>query len=707
MRETERHTHELQQALVAATQKAEQLAARVQQQEELLRVVQEVSPTGFVLYRALRDEHGVPRDLELVYQNLSASRINGLPDGAFPVGVTLRKAFPGIELSALWEGHLQVLESGIASQVEGHFEFGRVNGWFRLARSRPAHDLLAVTFDDVSDERRVRDQQREAASTNETLLRVTQAISGLDLAAIVQAVTDEATTLCRAEFGAFFYNLIDPRGESYMLYSLSGVPRSAFEKFPMPRNTQVFAPTFAGTGVKRAADITATAEYGHMAPHHGMPAGHLPVRSYLAVPVVSRTGQVHGGLFFGHSRVGVFTEADEKLVVAVAQQAALAMDNAHAIDLAQRERNTAEAASRTKDDFLATISHELRTPLQSVLGWTHMLRSGSLDDANRQRALEAVERNAKAQAALIDDILDVSRIIAGKLRIEVLPVQLAEVVRAALDTVRPAADARGVRLQAVLDPDAGTVLGDADRLQQVVWNLLSNAVKFSPRDARVFVMLKREHSAVELAVSDEGQGIAAEFLPHVFDRFRQADASVTRKSSGLGLGLSIVKHVVELHGGTVVAESPGEGLGALFTVRIPIAPLRAVEPPPERVPSVIPQLTCPPAIAGLRVLVVDDEDDARDLLRALLDHGGASVRAASNVREALALLKADPPDVLVTDIGMPEQDGYALIEQVRALPAERGGRTPAVALTAYARSEDRTRALLKGFNHHVAKPVDP
>jgi CheY-like chemotaxis protein/anti-sigma regulatory factor (Ser/Thr protein kinase) len=335
-----------------------------------------------------------------------------------------------------------------------------------------------------------------------------------------------------------------------------------------------------------------------------------------------------------------------------------------------------------------------------------MLRSNSLDETNRTRALEAVERNAKAQAALIDDILDVSRIIAGKLRIEVVPVELAEVVHAALDTVRPAADARGVRLQAVLDPQAGCVMGDGNRLQQVVWNLLSNAVKFSPRDARVFVTVRRDHSAVEIAIADEGQGIAADFLPHVFDRFRQADSSITRKSSGLGLGLSIVKHVVELHGGSVTAESPGEGLGATFTVRIPIAPLAPSAPePPARSPVQV--FACPPAIAGLRILVVDDEEDARDLLRTMLEHCNASVRTAASSQEALAKLRAEPPDVLITDIGMPNEDGYALIEQVRALRAEHGGRTPAVALTAYARSEDRTRALLKGFNHHVAKPVDP
>jgi signal transduction histidine kinase/CheY-like chemotaxis protein len=695
----------------------EELAAlsdALREREELLRVVQEVSPIGIVLCRAVRDGDGVLRDLELLYQNDAAARINGYPAGAAVGSVrvtTMLTMFPDTTTrQELWEAYRRVLDTGASSQAEVHYKLPRIDAWFRVRRSRPSPEHLAITFEDVTEERLVREQQREDALTNEILLRVSRAISGLDLAAIVQAVTDEATSICRAEFGAFFYNMLDQRGESYMLYSLSGVPRSAFERFPMPRNTAVFGPTFRGEGVVRVDDITESPKYGHMEPYRGMPAGHLPVRSYLAVPVISRTGNVLGGLFFGHSQTGVFNARDERTVVAIAQQAAVAMDSAQLFELAQREREKAEQASRMKDDFLATISHELRTPLQSILGWTHMLRGGALGEPGGMRALEAVERSAKAQAALIEDILDVSRIIAGKLRIDVAPVYLAEVVHAALDTVRPAADAKSVRLQAVIDPRAGGVMGDANRLQQVVWNLLSNAVKFSNKEGRIYVYLRRADSAVEIVVSDEGQGIPADFLPHVFDRFRQLDSSITRKSAGLGLGLSIVKHVVELHGGTVTVESPGVGLGCIFTVRIPIAPVRADAAACASAPQVSPALgafSCPEAIKGLRILVVDDEEDARDLLRAVLEQCQADVRTAPSSQRALELLQQDPPDVLVSDIGMPEEDGYQLIERVRALAPEQGGRTPAVALTAYARTEDRTRALLKGFNHHVAKPVDP
>jgi signal transduction histidine kinase/CheY-like chemotaxis protein/PAS domain-containing protein len=697
-----------QTSVVLARRQAETLAVRLREEEERLRLVQEGSQIGFVHYRALRDDNRQVRDFELLYQNSAASRTNHFPAGPNNSGLTMRSMFPNVEHSELWRGHVEAVESAVPSQEEVQYRDGRVDGWFRISRSRPEPEHLVIAFEDISESKRILEQQKEEAQTNEILLRVAGAISGLDLDAIVQTVTDEATSVCHAEFGAFFYNTVGQGGESYMLYTLSGVPKSAFERFPMPRNTAVFGPTFRGERVVRSDDITKERDYGQNAPYYGMPAGHLPVCSYLAVPVMSRDGRVLGGLFFGHAQPGRFTARDERTVSAIAQQAAVAMDNARLFELARRERLLAEEASRMKDDFLATISHELRTPLQSILGWAHMLRTGTLADATAARALEAVERNAKAQAALVEDMLDVSRIISGKLRIEVEPVLVADVVQAALDIVRPAADARSIRLQAILDPDAGTVMGDANRLQQVVWNLLINAVKFSSKGGRVYVHVRREKSSVEIVVADSGQGISAEFLPHVFERFRQFESGYSRKSGGLGLGLSIVKHVVELHGGTVFADSQGLGKGATLTVRIPVAPLSShassasgsFDPVRLPVPS-----ECPPGLDGLRILVVDDEEDARDLLRTVLEHCRAAVTTAASASEAFTLLRDGRPDVLVSDIGMPDEDGYMLIEKVRALPAHAGGRTPAVALTAFARSEERSKALLKGFNHHVAKPV--
>jgi len=378
----------------------------------------------------------------------------------------------------------------------------------------------------------------------------------------------------------------------------------------------------------------------------------------------------------------------------------------------QFARAEAERLNRLKDEFLSTLSHELRTPLNAILGWSQILRARRTDEAMMNHALETIERNARSQVQLIDDLLDVSRIIMGKIRLNVHAVELLPVIESAMDTVRPAADAKNIRLQLVLDPAAGPVLGDSERLQQIVWNLLSNAIKFTPKGGRVQVGLKRINSHVEIVVTDTGKGISAEFLPYVFDRFRQADSSITRSFSGLGLGLAIVRQLVELHGGTVHAESSGEDQGATFTVKLP---LMAVSPKPSGLEQVHPTMggsvpfDCSPRLDGLRVLVVDDEADTRALLIYALEASGAEVVAAASADEAISALTKSliPMDVLISDIGMPDEDGYTLLRRVRALEKEQGGRIPAVALTAYARTEDRRAALLAGFQFHIAKPVEP
>ena len=376
----------------------------------------------------------------------------------------------------------------------------------------------------------------------------------------------------------------------------------------------------------------------------------------------------------------------------------------------QTARAEAEAANRAKDEFLTILSHELRTPLNAVYGWARMLRSRQLDEAASARALEAIDRNANAQVRLIDDLLDVSRVITGKMRLDVRPVDLPAVVDAALDAVRPAAEAKGIRLQSVLDPRSGPMTGDPNRLQQVVWNLLINAVKFTAKGGQVQVHLQRVASHVEIVVSDTGRGIAPDLLPFVFDRFRQQDSSSTRASTGLGLGLALVKHFVELHGGSVAAQSPGEGQGATFTVKLPVTIAEIAAPSitrahPTAASMERPEL--PVRLDGLRVLVVDDDADALDLASAILIEAGAAVRVCSSAPEALEMLRQWAPDVLVADIEMPEEDGYSLIRKVRALDAERGGKTPAVALSAYGRTQDRMRSLTAGYNMHVPKPVDP
>lgn len=578
---------------------------------------------------------------------------------------------------------------------------------------------------DISDRKATEETLREQADALRTLNEVGQIISAeLDLHNTVQAVTNAATQLIGARFGSFFYNVLNEDGASYLLYTIAGVPREAFEHFPMPRSTDLFGPTFRGEGVVRIDDVKKDPRYGQNSPYYGMPEGHLPVTSYLAVPVISRSGEVLGGLFFGHPEPGVFTERDEMTVFGLASQAAIAMDNARLYEAAKKARTQAEHAaaqnellykqaeesSRLKEEFLATISHELRTPLSAILGWARMLRLGQLSQENAVKALETIERNARAQAQLVDDLLDVSRIITGKLRMDVRPADPNTFIDAAVEAVTPAADAKGVRVQKVIDTGAIAIPGDPARLQQVVWNLLSNAIKFTPRGGRVQIRSERVNSHFDIVVSDTGQGISPDFLPHVFDRFRQADQKTSRQHGGMGLGLAIVRHLVELHGGTVSAASEGEGKGATFTVSLPIAPVYQVDASGSRVHPAARDLLPPDSstdrLDGLHILVVDDEADTRELLKQGLEYCGAKVKVAGSAAEAVDAIVEKVPDILISDIGMPGLDGYDLIRQVRGLPSDKGGRVAAIALTAYTRVEDRLQALRAGYDMHVPKPVE-
>jgi PAS domain S-box-containing protein len=577
---------------------------------------------------------------------------------------------------------------------------------------------------DISERKRAEEAIAEQAEVIETVNRLGLTLAGeLELDKVVQAVTDAATDITEARVGAFLYNVLNEQGESYLLYALSGVPPEAFAHLPMPRKTDIFAPTFRGEGTVLIDDVKNDPRYGKNSPYYGMPEGHPPVTSYLAVPVVSRSGEVYGGLFFGHPEAGMFRERVARVVEGLAGQAAVAMDNARLFEAVERARVDAEAAadrnqrlyrqaeesSRLKEEFLATISHELRTPLNAILGWARMLRTG-LGEADSARALETIERNARAQAQLIDDLLDVSRIITGKLRMDVQATDPNSFIEAAIEAVRPGAEAKGIRVQKIIDTGVVTVQGDPVRLQQIVWNLLSNAIKFTPKGGRVQVRMERVNSHVEIVVNDSGQGIPPEFLPHVFDRFRQADQRTTRQHGGMGLGLAIVRHLVELHGGSVSAASLGENQGSTFTVRLPVAPIYQKDASAERVHpaarDLLPPVDCPDRLDGLTVLVVDDEHDTRELLKKGLGQCGAEVIAADSAREAFEAIKLRVPDVLISDIGMAGEDGYDLIRRLRELPPEAGGKVPAVALTAYARVEDRLQALRAGYQMHVPKPVE-
>ena len=437
-------------------------------------------------------------------------------------------------------------------------------------------------------------------------------------------------------------------------------------------------------------------EYLHTVKTQGSARGVMKVRT--------ATGETRLWEYYNTLR----TEGVEKPIVR--GMAHDATERRLALKREKEARVEAEAANRVKDEFLSTLSHELRTPLTAIMGWADLLLHDEVEPDKRHQALETIFRNANSQCQLINDLLEVSRIITGKLRLEFVSCDLDSVIEAAAESIRPTAEARGVRLQVLLEPNVGPVLCDRERLQQVVWNLLSNGVKFTKRGGLVQVTLQRINSHVEIVVNDTGVGIKSDFLPHVFDRFRQADGTTTRTYGGLGLGLAIVRHLVELHGGTARAESAGEHQGSRFTVRLPAMTASEQERPEVlQQPAIAATETHerkPSSLAGLRVLVVDDEIDARSLLSTMLERCGAQVIAVGSAREGLESVESWKPDVLVADIGMPVEDGYGLIKKVRALPKERGGQTPALALTAYARTEDRVRALSEGYQVHLAKPVD-
>jgi PAS domain S-box-containing protein len=461
------------------------------------------------------------------------------------------------------------------------------------------------------------------------------------------------------------------------------------------------------------ADVAESTEFPAFA-SFALPLG---IRAGWSVPIFSSIGPVLGTVAHYYGEPHEASAHEELMGEIVARTAAVIIERKqaerqqqHLFELARAARADAEHANRLKDEFLATLSHELRTPLNAIVGWTHILRAGAGADTV-QKAVEVIHRNAQAQNQLISDMLDVSSIIAGKLRIDMRPLDMRKVIEAAMDTVRPAAQERGVRLEPILDPQAGLISGDPDRLQQVIWNVLSNAIKFVPvGQGHVRLRLEANKSRVRLTIEDNGPGIHPDFLPHAFERFRQGDATGTRKHKGLGLGLAIVRHLVELHRGTVAAANR-EGGGAVFTIELPKLSL-APEPPRPAVErhelaEEAVWLDFAPSLRDARIVVVDDETDARELVKTVLERCGAHVTACASAREGLAALQRERPDVVVTDIAMPEEDGYEFIRAVRALSPEDGGLTPAAALTAHASAQDRIEALKAGFQIHVPKPVQP
>jgi PAS domain S-box-containing protein len=553
-------------------------------------------------------------------------------------------------------------------------------------------------------------EQKRSANRTARLQALTAALSeSLTPAQVAASVLTHGLTALGAHAGSVA--LLTERGGELEILDAVGFPQERIEKWRrFPVTSEV--PLAEAVRTREMVLIESLQARESRYPELSALQAVNNSQALAAVPLIVE-GRTVGAMGLTFREIQKFDENDRAFMLAIARLCAQAIERARLYQAERRMRAEAEEANRTKDEFLATLSHELRTPLTAMLGWTRMLRMDMLDEATSAHALETVERNAKAQAQLIEDLLDVSRIITGKLRLDVRPMELLPVIEAAIDAVRPAADAKNIELQMALDPLAGAVSGDPNRLQQIVWNLLSNAVKFTTRGGQVRVGLGRVDSHVEISVSDTGQGITSDFLPYVFDRFRQADGSTTRMHGGLGLGLAIVRHLVELHGGTVRAQSLGEGHGSTFNVQLPLAEMRnadfglRVENRESALLQSATQNSQSEILNGLRVLVVDDEQDARHLLRTVLESQGAEVVAVGSAREALASLERTMPDVLISDIGMPDEDGFALIRQVRASEAVQGGMIPAAAVSAYVGEENRRQALAAGFQLHVAKPVDP
>jgi len=577
------------------------------------------------------------------------------------------------------------------------------------------------TSTDVDQVKRAQEALRDETAILELLNRTGNALASTrDLHQLLQEVTDAATGISGARFGVFFYHSVSAGGQPQVLHTLSSGAPDSFADFGQPHAAALFGLAFCGGGVVRSNDLPNDSRNLQDNLCLAGPPGQLPIRSYLALPVALRSGEVIGCLVFGHPEPGMFSERTERIIAGLAAQAAVAIDNTRLYEASQQAaeerlvlldserhaRAEAERTSRMKDDFLATLSHELRTPLTAILGWAQVLRRGSRDQADLHRGLQTIERNARAQAQLIEDLLDMSSITSGRVQLDLLPLSPVGIVAAAIDTVRPAADAKQIQIEQDIDAKPGLVAADAGRLQQIVWNLLSNALKFTPQGGTVKISVHGDGEHVSIAVRDSGIGIAPAFLDHVFERFRQADPTTTRQHGGLGLGLSIVKHLVEQHGGTVSAASDGEGCGSCFTVRLPRR-LSQYE-----IPEVVDDRRAQRRVAahdlsGLQVLVVDDEEDARELIKRILNDCNAEVLTAATASEALMLLQHARPDLMVSDLGMPEVDGYGLLDRIRAMGTSRGGDLPAIALTAFARSEDRIKALSSGFLAHVSKPVEP
>jgi signal transduction histidine kinase/ActR/RegA family two-component response regulator/PAS domain-containing protein len=573
-----------------------------------------------------------------------------------------------------------------------------------------AEDLARRTWEAL---RRIRAEEalREETRILELLNRAGSVLaSTLDIETLLQAITDAATELTGAAFGSFFYNGQDANGDAYLLYTLSGAPREAFAHLGHPRPTAIFGPTFHGAPPIRSGDITKDPRYGSMGPHHGMPKGHLPVRSYLAAPVSSRSGEVLGGLFFGHPQPNMFDERTEQLITGFVSQAAVAIDNARLYELAQRAareregilaseraaRAEAERHSKMKDEFLAMLAHELRNPLAPITNAAQLLRMPTVDENLRLKASNIISRQVRHMTELVDDLLDVSRVTRGLVKLETETLELNAVVRSAVEQARPHIEAKNHALVVEAPSRPVVVAGDRTRLVQVLVNLLNNAAKYTPAGGRILLRLEAGLEQARLSVIDNGTGIDARLLPHVFDLFTQAERTPDRSQGGLGIGLALVKTIVQMHGGQVEAHSDGPNLGASVSVLLPLADAAAAAQAPRRLNSTT------RAVSPCAITIVDDNADAAQSLAVLLRAQGHTVNVFEDGVRTLASSEIAGTQAFILDIGLPDMTGYELARRLRR---EHPGAT-FIALTGYGQERDRDLSKQAGFDHHLVKPVE-
>jgi PAS domain S-box-containing protein len=645
------------------------------------------------------------------YTGLPASAVT--PDGEPPM------IHPD-DLKHCMDTWVEAVDTG--NDYECEFRLKNRNGEYRwhLGRALPQRDPRGKIIrwygssTDIHEQRLTAEALREEYTVTEHLNQVAQALaSELDLSKIVQIITDAGTKIIRAQFGAFFYNVLDDAGASYMLYTLSGIAREAFAKFPMPRATGMFGPTFRGEGVIRVADVRKDSRYGHNAPYHGMPEGHPSVVSFLAAPVFDRAGKVLGGLFFGHPKPGAFTERDEKIIVGIAAQAAAAMETSRLYQAEQQARNAAEQANRTKDHFLATLSHELRTPLTPVLAILSGLGEENAIPPALAPDLATVRRNVELEARLIDDLLDLTRITRGKLELHCERVDLGSLIENAINTCLPDLAAKHLKLVRELQPGGTVLVADSARITQILWNLLRNAIKFTPSDGTITL---RSHPAprdgagsnVIVEVHDTGIGMEPPQIEKMFDAFEQGGRKITQQFGGLGLGLAISKAIAEAHRGTIAGTSDGLGRGSVFTLTLPL------EGPAEPAATAQPPITAPAAAnpsAGeatrhrARILLVEDHADTAAVLVRMLKRTGYNVVHAASIGAALetaaSAANTAPFDLVMSDLSLPDGSGLELMQELKSKYQLRG-----IALSGFGMDADREQSAAAGFSRHLTKPID-